>query len=102
MIGFGDTLDDALADLLGESTGEPSTGEPSTGPEPGSEPGAGENELQAALEDAQDALAAREQALRDGDLEAFAAADADLQDAIERAIAAEGLAGGTGTDAGNG
>lgn len=46
--------------------------------------------LQQALNDARDALAAREAALKSGDLTAFAAADKQLTDALARALQNEG------------
>ncbi|MFG6502551.1 UPF0182 family protein [Microbacterium sp. P05] len=60
------------------STAEP-TPEPTTPAEPGSD-------YEAALQDAQEAITARQAALQAGDLAAFAAADEQLQDAVERLI----------------
>lgn len=108
-IAFEDTLDEALNVLFGGESGasagdddvpeeepgteEPGTEEPGT-EEPGTEePGTGEPgtdnpALAAALEDARQALEDREAAYRANDLEAAAAADTRLQEAIMRALAA--------------
>jgi uncharacterized membrane protein (UPF0182 family) len=104
-IAFEDTLDQALDVLFGGDSGadagdggttpvDPS--DPGTDPEtdpgtdPETDPGTGGDNaaLTTALADAQEALAARETALASGDWEAYGVADAALQDAIERAIAA--------------
>ncbi|MCM6762870.1 UPF0182 family protein [Rathayibacter sp. ZW T2_19] len=110
-IAFEDTLDAALDSLFGGDsgadagdTGTPVT--PDTGTDPGTDTGTDpgtdtetggtdtdtgdQTPLQQALADASTALAAREAALRDGDLTAFAAADEQLTEALTRALEAEG------------
>ena len=64
---------------------DPGTDEPGTD-EPGT--GAGSSELQAALNDAKEALAERSAAYASNDLVAAAEADKKLTDALERALAA--------------
>lgn len=106
-IAFEDTLDAALDKIFGGDSGadagdgdvpvdpgtDPGTEEPGT-EEPGTEePGTGvvdEAALQEALADYQAALEDREAAYASNDLVAAAEADARMQDAIERAIAAAG------------
>ncbi len=129
-VGFGETLDEALDQVFeGESgvdTGEiegggpptpdeevtpPATDEP-TGtpteepsvtetPEPTpTETGDAAARLQQALADANEAIQDGEQALRDGDFAAYGEAQERLQDAIERALAAEAeLTGETAPEA---
>jgi uncharacterized membrane protein (UPF0182 family) len=95
-----DTLDDSLNALFGGNSG---TTTPDSGNASGSESGSGSGSasggsgsaadnkaLQDALSDASKALTAREQAYADNDLVKAAQADQQLQDAIRRAIAAEG------------
>jgi uncharacterized membrane protein (UPF0182 family) len=116
-LAFEDTLAEALDTLFdgdsGADTGDedvvpidPDTGEPvdpnaETPSDPDEQPGTDEgstpsqpappsNDTQEqALADAQEALAAKQQALEDGDMVAYAEADADLTDAIERLLAFE-------------
>jgi uncharacterized protein len=106
-IAFEDTLDEALDTLFGGESGadagdvdveptdpeappaeptdpEAPTEEPTAAPEP-TEPG---DELAQALADAQQALEDRTAAYAENDLVAAAEADARLQDAVERALAA--------------
>ncbi|MCJ1672313.1 MULTISPECIES: UPF0182 family protein [unclassified Rathayibacter] len=111
-IAFEDTLDAALDSLFGGDSGadagdtgtvvtptptptdtaDPGTGDTGTGDAGtgGTAPTGDQTELQAALSDASTALAARETALKAGDLTAFAAADEQLTEALQRALAAEG------------
>jgi len=101
-IAFKDSLGEALDEIFGGDSGagigdgEPTTPTDPTDPtEPGDpaepgDPGTGgapSAALKAALADAAAALKEREAALKSGDLEAFAKADARLQAAIEKAIA---------------
>ncbi|WP_210506746.1 UPF0182 family protein [Naasia sp. SYSU D00057] len=110
-IAFEDTLDQALDQLFGGDSGAdagdtdvpPETDEPATDggtDTPAEEPTdeapttpttpSDNPELQQALEDANQALQDREAAYRSNDLVAAAEADARLQDAVERALAASG------------
>ena len=106
-IAFEDTLDEALDALFGGDSGAEAgdvetatdggetseetteeTTEPTT-PEESGEEGPGvvvEQGLEAALEDARQALIDREAALRNNDLVAFAEADRRLTEALERAL----------------
>ena len=103
-VAIGDTLGDSLDTLFGGdsgtstpdgqsgsgSTGSGSTGSGSTGNgSTGSGTGTS-TALRSALNDARDALQARQQAYADNDLVAAAQADQDLQAALQRAIAADG------------
>jgi uncharacterized membrane protein (UPF0182 family) len=102
-IAFEDTLDGALDKLFGGDsgaaagdTGVPPETDPGTDPgttDPGTtDPGTPTTNaaLQQALADAQAALQARAAAYAANDLVAAAQADEDLQDAVERAVAASG------------
>jgi uncharacterized membrane protein (UPF0182 family) len=116
-IGFADTLDEALDQVFGGDSGAeagdagaaedeaptaPPTGEPGTDPteEPTAPPtgepdpgGAPSTELEAALQEAADAMADADAAQRDGDWAAYGEAQDRLQQALEDAIAAEQAAG---------
>jgi len=102
-IAFEDTLDEALDALFGGDSGAAagdSNGEPTTQPTPGDtttptpttpQPDSGSGivistELQAALNDARQALVDREAAYRINDLVAAAQADRRLTDALNRAL----------------
>lgn len=96
-IAFEDTLDAALDSLFGGDSGADAGDgdvpvDPTDPTDPGEEPtdpGEGDlSELQQALADYQTALAAREAAYARNDLVAAAEADQQMQEAIERAIAA--------------
>ncbi|GHF16451.1 UPF0182 family protein [Pseudolysinimonas yzui] len=93
-IAFEDTLDAALDALFGGDSGaDAGDGDVPTDPTDPTEPTEPTDpgtltELQQALADYQTALAAREAAYARNDLVAAAQADEDMQDAIERAIAA--------------
>ncbi|WP_431781270.1 UPF0182 family membrane protein [Streptomyces chumphonensis] len=116
-IAYEDTLSDALNEVFsvsgeGEQPEEPRPEQPEQPEEeqpeeePGqpSEPG-DPTALAEALQDAQDAYEAGEQALQEGDWEAYGRAQEDLQDALQRAEDAGGGgedAGGGGEDAGGG
>jgi uncharacterized membrane protein (UPF0182 family) len=100
-IAFEDTLDAALNDLFGgesgatagdgdvattpETPGDGSTTPPATTPETPGESSA----LKDALADVQTALTNRDEALKSGDLSAYAAADAKLVAALKKAFALE-------------
>ncbi|MFJ3403738.1 UPF0182 family protein [Promicromonospora sp. NPDC090134] len=117
-IGFADTLDEALDQVFGGDSGAeagdagaaaedeapvaPPTGEGDTGTEPTQEPSqepsgestpdstqAPSSELDAALQDAAEALEDSNAAQRDGDWAAYGEAQDRLQKALEEAIAAE-------------
>lgn len=115
-IGFGETLDQALDDVFGGDSGanapdasdvtdDPSpspTPSPSATPSPGASPttsppttsppaeaGDPAARLEAALQDASQAIQDGEAALADGDFTAYGEAQDRLQAAIERALAAE-------------
>ncbi|WP_369411117.1 UPF0182 family membrane protein [Leucobacter edaphi] len=104
-IAFEDTLDAALDSLFGGNSGAnagdtgttptTATGSGET-PKPGAgagttKPGGGKQtpELAKALTDMQDALQARDKAMKDGDWTAYGAADEKLRKALEAAVAAE-------------
>jgi uncharacterized membrane protein (UPF0182 family) len=94
-IAYQDTLDAALDELFGGDSGAdagdgdvPVTPTDPTDPTTPTDPVDGNSELQQALADYQAALAAREAAYARNDLVAAAQADQDMQDAVERAIAA--------------
>ncbi|UNK69752.1 UPF0182 family protein [Microbacterium sp. H1-D42] len=106
-VAFEDTLTEALDALFGGDAGAeggdeevtPTDPETPTDPDTPTEPDEGgtptppSDAMAAALSDAKDALAARETALKSGDLEAFAAADKKLTTAIEQLLALEEEAG---------
>jgi uncharacterized membrane protein (UPF0182 family) len=111
-IAFDDTLDQALDTLFGGNSGAtagdsntPTTGSstPSTGSSTPST-GTGTNAaLRQALQEAQAALSARNQAMKNGDWSAYGTADQELQQAIAAAIAAEnGTSGSSSSSAGSG
>ena len=99
-IAFEDTLDGALDTLFGGDSGasagdgdvpiedDPTTPVDPDAPDEPSTPDTDNSALQQALSDYQEALADREAAYAANDLVAAAEADARMQDAIERAIAA--------------
>ncbi|SJN30260.1 INTEGRAL MEMBRANE PROTEIN (Rhomboid family) [Microbacterium esteraromaticum] len=107
-VAFEDTLTEALDVLFGGDAGatggdddvtptDPDTptepDEPTTPDEGGTDvPGPG-SEMAQALQDAKEALTAREAALKSGDLEKFAAQDKKLTAAIEKLLALEDEAG---------
>jgi uncharacterized membrane protein (UPF0182 family) len=102
-IAFEDTLDAALDSLFGGDSGaaagdgevtppaeptDPTTPTEPTEPSEPSTPGS-DDEFTAALEDVQEALTARAEALRSGDLAAYAEADAALVAALDALFALE-------------
>ncbi len=102
-VGFENTLQEALdAVFSGESgaaTGEqpgggpspPANASPSPSPsESASPPATGGTELQRALADAETALQDSQEALQEGDFTAYGEAQERLEDAIKRAVAAQG------------
>ncbi len=100
-VAFEDTLQDALDALFGGDSGV-DTGDGGTTPTPQptdpvdpETPGGGTDTgnqaaIQAALNDARDAMVARDAALKAGDLAAFAAADAKLTAAVELLLSLSG------------
>ncbi|MFD7690772.1 UPF0182 family protein [Streptomyces sp. NPDC059781] len=103
---FEDTLDEALAKVFG---GEGTT----TEPPPGEDEGTGEEEgttppptsdnptVQEALNDAQKAFEAGQEALKKNDWEAYGKAQKDLEDALRRAEEAQSAEGGGGAGGGD-
>ena len=91
-VAFEDTLQQALDSLFaqqGESA--PEAGGGTTTPPPSGGGGTPDNPaLTRALQDAQNAITAAEQALKAGDFAAYGQAQKDLQAAINRAVAAQG------------
>jgi uncharacterized membrane protein (UPF0182 family) len=87
-VAFEDTLEEALDSLF---PGEDGTSAPEPAqPEPGGQPSEGQNQaLEDALDDAQAAIEAAEEALAAGDFAAYGQAQEDLRDAIDRAVAAQ-------------
>lgn len=95
-IAFEDTLNEALDSLFGGDSGA-SAGDDDVEPTPGAtptptptdpeEPTVPSDEYQAALQEAQEAMIARDAALKAGDLAAFAEADDALTAAVEKLIA---------------
>ncbi|MGW0822325.1 UPF0182 family membrane protein [Streptomyces sp. NPDC002845] len=100
---FEDTLDEALNKVFGtESSTEP----PDEGDGDGdgtTEPPTSDNPtVQQALEDAQTAFDEGQEALQNGDWEAYGRAQKDLQDALQRAEEAQSQTGGTSGSDGSG
>jgi uncharacterized membrane protein (UPF0182 family) len=98
---FEDTLDEALNKVFGAqgSTPEP----PDEGDDGTTKPPTSKNPtVQQALDDAQKAFDAGQEALKKGDWEAYGRAQKDLEDALQRAEAAQTRAGsgGAGGDSG--
>lgn len=87
-IGFADTLQEALDQVFGGSSGG-TTGENGGTPTKPTTPATGSKALAAALADAQKALADARAALQRGDFTAYGAAQQRLSDAIERAVRAQ-------------
>ncbi|RLK49110.1 UPF0182 family protein [Microbacterium telephonicum] len=105
-VAFEDTLQEALDALFGGESGA-NTGDHNVQPTPGAtetptpgettDPGTGGTggtdtsvAFQAALQEAQQAMAARDAALKSGDLTAFATADEALTAAVEKLLALQG------------
>jgi uncharacterized membrane protein (UPF0182 family) len=97
-VAFEDTLPAALDALFGNQAGNPGGGG-TTPPPPSGGGGSTANNpaLAQALQDAQDAIAAAQQALAAGDFAAYGQAQQDLRDAIARAVAAQRAATATPT-----
>jgi uncharacterized protein len=103
-VGFGPTLATALDDVLGVTGGEDSlvdqgdpgepggpSGEPST--PPGEQP-AISGSVRSLLQQAEAKFAEAEQALRDGDIPGYAAAQDEARDLVARALKQAGARGG--------
>ncbi|MGK5500320.1 UPF0182 family membrane protein [Streptomyces sp. URMC 125] len=98
---FENTLDEALNVVFGVEGAEEDTGEePPPGEEETTPPPSGGGSVQDALNDAQDAFEAGQEALAEQDWEAYGRAQRDLEDALERAAGAEQTGGGGRGDAG--
>lgn len=97
---FEDTLDQALNKVFGA---EGATTEPPPPPDEGDTtppPTSTNPTVQEALNDAQEAFDAYQEALKKGDWEAYGRAQDDLQDALQRAEDAQAKAGDTGGGSG--
>ena len=97
-VAFEDTIGEALDKIFADQGGNPADGGGSTAPPPatggggggGGSGGTADNPALAdALADAKTALDAAQKALAAGDFAAYGAAQQDLQDAIDRALAAQ-------------
>ena len=100
-IGFAQSLDEALNQVFngdsGAQAGDTGTGDPEN-PEDPADPGAPvdvQEQLQAALADAQEALAAGQEALGSGDFAAYGEQQEALADAVGRAVEAQATIDGT-------
>ena len=100
-VGFAPTLEEALDEVFqGDSGAQTSSGAGVDEAEAGSPDGAGEDgaeapaggaSLEDALSDANQAIQESEEALQDGDWTSYGEAQQRLQDAIERALEADGV-----------
>ncbi|MER6422204.1 UPF0182 family protein [Streptomyces sp. NPDC001137] len=88
---FEDTLDQALNKVFGAESSTPPPSDTGTTPPPTSN----NPTVQQALNDAQKAFDAGQEALKKGDWQAYGQAQKDLQDALKRAEDAQSKAGGT-------
>jgi uncharacterized protein len=93
-VAFEDTLEEALDSLFAAQGGIDGDGGGTEPPPPSGEPVDQNAALADALDDAQQAIADAEEALKAGDFTAYGQAQADLQEAIDRAVEAQ-RAGGT-------
>ncbi|MGW2957622.1 UPF0182 family membrane protein [Streptomyces sp. NPDC001220] len=94
---FENTLDEALNKVFGSNgsdTGSSDTGSSDNGTT--TPPASGNPTVQQALNDAQKAFTAGQEALKKGDWTAYGKAQDELRDALSRAEAAQSKAGGTG------
>ncbi|WP_424858224.1 UPF0182 family protein [Streptomyces sp. SAI-170] len=100
---FEDTLDEALNKVFGAEGSTPQP--PDEGDDGTTKPPTSRNPtVQQALDDAQKAFDAGQEALKKGDWEAYGRAQKDLEDALQRAEEAQsraGSSGGTGDGAGS-
>jgi len=92
-VAFERNLSDALAEVLGASVAQPD--EPKKGKNQQTTP---EQRLRKALADADAAMKAAEEALRDGNFAAYGKAQEELRDAIDRAIEAQRQLAGSNPD----
>ncbi|WP_341849202.1 UPF0182 family protein [Auritidibacter ignavus] len=109
-VGFADTLAEALDQIFGGDSGAETSAEgqagagdtppPEAGDEEGTEPSdqpqppeatSPQQQLDEALQDARDAMQASEEAMADGDWAAYGEAQDQLNDALSRALEAEGV-----------
>src|SRR5699024_6824967 len=107
-VGFADTLADALDQVFegesgAETPDEQQTEELPEGEDQAVPPMAGTpaEQLSQALNDAREAIERSESAMADGDWAAYGRAQADLQNAIDRALALEEGDGATSEDDGD-
>jgi uncharacterized membrane protein (UPF0182 family) len=93
-VGIGTTLTGALDDVLGEiDPDNESVGEPGAQPQPEEGPSTPvPGDVQALLEQAEDAFTEAEQALQDGDLKGYADATERARDLVAQALEAAGVA----------
>ncbi|MFI1373144.1 UPF0182 family protein [Streptomyces longwoodensis] len=89
---FEDTLDQALDKVFGAESSTPRPPDSGTKPPPST----GNATVQQALQDAQKAFDAGQEALKKGDWEAYGKAQKDLQDALQRAEDAQAAGKGSG------
>ncbi|MEU3513311.1 UPF0182 family protein [Streptomyces longwoodensis] len=89
---FEDTLDQALDKVFGAESSTPRPPDSGTKPPPST----GNATAQQALQDAQKAFDAGQEALKKGDWEAYGKAQKDLQDALQRAEDAQAAGKGSG------
>lgn len=89
---FEDTLDQALDKVFGAESSTPRPPDSGTKPPPST----GKATVQQALQDAQKAFDAGQEALKKGDWEAYGKAQKDLQDALQRAEDAQAAGKGSG------
>jgi uncharacterized protein len=95
-VAFEDTLEQALDSLFAEQGGiDPGDDGSPTEPPPSGEPVDQNAALADALADAQQAITDAQEALQAGDFTAYGQAQADLRDAIDRAVAAQRAGGST-------
>ncbi|MFI7581670.1 UPF0182 family membrane protein [Kocuria kalidii] len=100
-VGFAPTLNEALDEVFGGDSGaqtsagagveDAEAGTPDAAGEDGAEAPAGGGTLEDALDEANQAVQESQQALQDGDWTSYGEAQERLQDAIERALEAEGV-----------
>ncbi|MFI7496480.1 UPF0182 family protein [Kocuria sp. M4R2S49] len=100
-VGFAPTLEEALDEVFGGDSGaqtsagagveDAEAGTPDAAGEDGADAPAGGGSLEDALSDANQAVQESQQALQDGDWNSYGEAQDRLQDAIERALEAEGV-----------
>ncbi len=102
-VGIGTTLTAALDDVLGAgSLGNEPVGEPGTEPPGGGTSTPTSADVQALLQQAEDAFTEAEQALQNGDLKGYADATDRARDLVAQALEAAGVAAPKGGEGGSG